>query len=48
MLAEAIARLADSDPELAGLEEHVHAGLQAVKKGKLVSLRIPDSFGPDD
>jgi len=48
VLAEALARLAEQDPELAGLEDQVEEGLRAVEKGELIPLRIPESFGPDD
>lgn len=48
VLAEALSRLAERDPEFADLEEQAEQGLRAVEKGKLVPLRIPEGFGPDD
>ena len=48
VLAEALTRLADRDPEFAGTEAQIAESLRDVEQGELVPLRIPDSFGPED
>jgi hypothetical protein len=48
VLAEALARLVDRDPEFAGLEAQIEDSLKDAERGKLVPLRIPDGFGPED
>lgn len=48
VLAEAVRRLAESDPEFAGMEDPIKRSLRDAQDGKLVPLRIPESFGPDD
>jgi transposase-like protein len=48
VLAEAVRRLAEGDPEFAGVEGQIEQSLRAVRDSGLVPLRIPDAFGPDD
>jgi len=48
VLAEAVRRLAEGDPEFAGMEDQIERSLRDVEQGNLVPLRIPDSFGHDD
>lgn len=48
VLAEALARLAERDPEFSGLETQAEEGLRSIEKGDLIPLRIPENFGPDD
>jgi hypothetical protein len=46
VLAQALARLVDRDPEFADLEAQLQDSLKDVKRGKLVPLRIPTASGP--
>jgi hypothetical protein len=48
VLAEALTRLADRDPVFAGMEAQISKGLKAIEHDELVTLRVPDSFGPAD
>ena len=47
-LAEAVRRLAEGDPEFAGMERDIERSLHDAQQGHLVPLRIPSSFGADD
>jgi len=46
VLAEALTRLADRDPEFAGMKTQIARSLTDIERGELVPLRIPESFGP--
>jgi hypothetical protein len=48
VLAEALARIADRDPEFAGMDAQIATSLKDLEHGELVPMRIPDSFGPED
>lgn len=48
VLAEALSRLAERDPEFAGLEEQAEESLRAAENRQLVPLQMPESFGPGD
>jgi transposase-like protein len=48
VLAEALTRLADRDPEFAGMGAQVAKSLKDIERHQLVPLRIPDGFGPED
>jgi hypothetical protein len=48
VLAEALTRLADRDPEFAGMEAQLSKSLKDIEHDELVPLCIPDSLGPED
>ena len=48
VLAEALTRLADRDPEFAGMEAQLSKSLKDIEHDELVPLRIPDGFGPEE
>jgi hypothetical protein len=48
VLAEALTRLADRDPEFVGMAAQIAKSLREIEGGKLVPLHIPDNSGPED